>query len=670
MKKIFKNKKNIILLSVLISLLVILTVVLMLIFSKKKVEVIDLSGFKKDEILAWIKQNNLEDEVEIRYEFSNVIAEDELISQSIEKGGKIEKGFLIIISKGINPEETISIPSDFSKMSKQQLDEFFNKNKILNVEYKYEHHETIAKDKIISITPSVKINRSQKITVVISNGKQDPNSKEIVIPDFKSYTKRNIELWAEKNKINLTFEEVASDSIAVGSFVSQKPVKLTKVKQGSRLIIELSAGKKIKIPNLINKNETEINSIAKNGNFKVKFIYEYTNEIEKGISFSQDVSAGSSIKPTSFVEVKISKGKRTKLNFETNQSIENLKKQLQDKNLIVKEIKEFSDTVSFGKIIKTEPNVNSGNYVDPKTSIAIYISKGSSFIDLKDNYSDKTINDIKKDILASLQGLDFKANKTLKYSKKIEEGKIITHDTKYSLINGINYVESLGDFISKNSANKFNNMSEDEIIKIITDANKNGAEVTFEKQLTKNDSGCQWQDRKLLCKFKDLSGVVPNYTTNPCNASLSCTISLNEKINLNITIVEQYSETVAAGSVISQNPVANTEINSTSDVSIIISKGPEPKIRFSENIASLAVSHLSGVDANSDSYEERLKEFEKASEIIRGTFKDLNVDIKKTISTSIAAGKVILGDPENSKENEYSRGATVVIAISIGKTNE
>lgn len=677
MNKFFKNKKNIIYLSIVTVLLIILMMALFLLFKKSSIKVIDLSELKKDEILTWIKQNNLEDKVEVKYEFSNVIAENELISQSIEAGGVIKNDFLIIISKGLNPDEVINIPNNFSTMNKQQLDEFFHKNKMSNIEYKYTYHETIVKDKIISITPSVKVSRKQKITVVISNGKEDPNSKEIVIPDFKSYTKRNIELWAEKNKINLTFEEVASSTIEVGKFVSQNPIKLTKVKQGSRLIIKISAGKQITIPNLLNRNRKDIEAIAKRTGFKVRIDEsEFSDNTEKGLSFDQDVVAGSSIKASTVVNVKISKGKRIKLNFDKNLSVKELKKRLIDKKLRVKEIKEYHNEILIDNLIRTNPDISNNSFVDPNKEIEFYISKGSSLIALNKEY--ELIAKLKEDLKTKLEkeNLTFKANKTLEYNKTIEKEKIIRHDSNYDLINGINYVESLGRYkdSEEGNVNNFNNKNENEINQLINQANQLKANVLFRKTDNLNDAiGCRWleeQDKDILeCNFHSYFIPSAEEILEHCakNSSESCKMKVGS-FDLTIIINENFEKTENTNP--RRNPDAKTKIVENMEVNITKIKNTH-FYRLME-VELYVDGKVEKVDANEDDYSKRLAAFNNTKNKIKEYYDKYfdTINVIPTIDTAIPAGSIMNGHNGNTPNGEYKYDTPINIYVSIGKSQE
>lgn len=670
MTNLWKNKKRRVLAAIALVLLLLLIIILFSLFKRRSVEAIDLSTLKKEEIVSWVEQNKLQEDVEIKYEFSNVIPEDELISQSIAAGNKVQKGFLIIISKGLNPDEEVELPKDYKNYTKVQLDEFFQKSKLQQIEYKYEHHDKIAKDKIISVEPASKIKRSAKIVVKISNGKEDPNSKEITIPDFKSYSKKNIELWAEKNKINLTFEEVEHQTLAAGSFISQSPVKLSKVKQGSRLVIKLSAGKRIVIPNLLNKSEEEIKKIASTNGFKVKFIYEYSNQNEKGISFDQDVAVGQSIKPTSFVDIKISKGKRILLDFDVNQDLAKLKKELQNKGLVVKEVKEFSDTIASGMLIRSTPSVNSKRYVDPSSVIVLTISKGTDKINLATNFINKTVVDVQEFVKDKLADTAFVATKSAgKYSQTIAKDKIIEHDSQYVLAKGFNYVISLGDFVQENSANTFNAKTENDVRTLINEANNLDAKVTFNANYSYNASqSCQWNDRELTCTYPKAKPQLPSYQNNPCGSQDQCTVQINEDTSVQVSVSYEFHDSVAKDAVIRQEPVSGTLMNNQDPVKIIISKGVKKSIityRLTTIVLSITTA---GVDANSDDLAARTAEFENSARIAKNAYPTLNVEVHKMIDTSIPAGKVVEGASGNTPNGDYEEGSTIHVYISIGKS--
>ena len=72
--------------------------------SEKKVEVIDFSSMKENEILIWCKDNNLN--CDFKREYSNTITKDGFVKQSTNAGEKINEGSKVTITYSLGKEPT------------------------------------------------------------------------------------------------------------------------------------------------------------------------------------------------------------------------------------------------------------------------------------------------------------------------------------------------------------------------------------------------------------------------------------------------------------------------------------------------------------------------------------------------------------------------------------
>lgn len=127
------------------------------------------------------------------------------------------------------------------------------------------------------------------------------------------------------------------------------------------------------------------------------------------------------------------------------------------------------------------------------------------------------------------------------------------------------------------------------------------------------------------------------------NMAATSAVKVIEEAQLDAKVVEQFSETVATGSVISTDPVAGTEVRKGSRMTVLVSKGLE---RFT--VPNLI--HTPGADAARVLAEQNLKLVNRPEEY----------------SETVPKGSVISQDPQPN--TKAKRDATVSVTVSKGRT--
>ena len=135
-------------------------------------------------------------------------------------------------------------------------------------------------------------------------------------------------------------------------------------------------------------------------------------------------------------------------------------------------------------------------------------------------------------------------------------------------------------------------------------------------------------------------GVKPVKVVSVVGASKDAAVATLQGLGLNVTVAQEYSDTVAAGVVINQSVAADTEVQKGSDITITVSQGAKPvkvaKVVGSNKDAAIAVLQTSG----------------------------LTVSVTEEYSESVAAGIVIR---QNVAENtEVQKGSNITIVVSKG----
>ncbi|KAA7928737.1 PASTA domain-containing protein, partial [Salmonella enterica subsp. enterica serovar Anatum] len=123
--------------------------------------------------------------------------------------------------------------------------------------------------------------------LIFSKGKE-VYQKDISVPDFKGKTQLEIENWAKKNEIELEIKKVSSESIPLGQVVEQSIKEKEKIAKKTKLTVNISAGKGVKVPKFANL--TKENAMTQ-GKLQVTVEEEFNLDVPYGELLSQSVEA-------------------------------------------------------------------------------------------------------------------------------------------------------------------------------------------------------------------------------------------------------------------------------------------------------------------------------------------------------------------------------------------
>ncbi|GEM_PF-5981886 len=362
MKYLFKNKINIVLISILFIALGALSYMLFF-YEEPEIHAIDFSYLNEDEVKEWFLDTKVDD-YSIVYEYSDDIEEGYVISQS-KKSGEVINGIEVVISKGKKISEEIELPTIDGKLTRNDLEAFFSEHKFTDVTYEYTASEE-EKDIVIKMNVSGKVHIDDLIMVTLSAGKSNDNIK-VTVPDFSDYTIGSIQAWAKSNAINLTIDYNVSDSVEKGKVMSQSVLSGKEISAGSSLKIVISDGKGITVPDFTKMSKTEIEKWAKDNSVEsLSFVEEYSNTVEKGSVISSKPKQGVVISSDYPVKVTVSKGAKieVKTGYE-GKSVSELEKYLKSLNETYKAAdsnqRYYSDTYAKDTVYAYETGVKEDN---------------------------------------------------------------------------------------------------------------------------------------------------------------------------------------------------------------------------------------------------------------------------------------------------------------------
>lgn len=206
-------------------------------------------------------------------------------------------------------------------------------------------------------------------------------SEEITVPNLEGVNKDKAK--EELERLGLGFEivkEVYSDEYDKDVIVSQRTDAGTKVKKGYTIgVIVSKGGKLVEVPNLINRDITEIDSILREAGLEEGVVeYKSSDTVPANKIISQDPDPFSEVKSGTKVNVVVSEGPEVKL-VSVPKIIGLTEKEAKNAliahELVPGEIKRVpNNEYEEGRVFWQE--IEAGNQIETNTSIDFYVSAG------------------------------------------------------------------------------------------------------------------------------------------------------------------------------------------------------------------------------------------------------------------------------------------------------
>lgn len=206
MKELFKNRVNIILVSLLLVSLVLMGILgYSVLKPDTNVYAINFNGYTDEEIKAWCEENEISDKCKLTYEYNNNIPANTMIYQSILEGSPIGQNITFTISKGkeLNSVEPLKLTNE---LTKDDVVKWANSNNLKYVEYIDKYNNEISKGIVISIEPNENLNTETKIVVTISLGEQGSrNTISVSTGEYIGLTVDEFEAKAKQLGLNAKY---------------------------------------------------------------------------------------------------------------------------------------------------------------------------------------------------------------------------------------------------------------------------------------------------------------------------------------------------------------------------------------------------------------------------------------------------------------------------------
>lgn len=544
----------------------------------KSITLINFVGKTKAEIIQWRDEVKLEEKrLNFISEYDEAVEKDIVLKQNFEEKHILQSSetLEITLSNGPDPDKEFEVPA-FKNMTMQEIQKWFDERKFSNVSFSFEDNKDIKKDIFVKMTPTEKnLKRSDKINIVISSNGDDPEV-EITIPDFSSYSRKNIEAWAKENRITLSFLTSPSNKVESGKVISQSIKAGNKIKKNTKLTVTLSSGKEIAIENFIGKKKEEVDAWAKKNAISIKFEFLYSQK-NQGTVLEQSLTKGT-IQNGKTIIFKVSAGMVKIPDFKGYQQskVEDLIRGINNENggsaKIALHMTQQESDQQYGTVISQ----NIVGEVAPGTTVNITVSAGKQVV-IK-NFAGKS----QAEFLKYLKEIKMQAGTaTSIYSDKAKDTIITNKEGKFPTGTAIDYTISLGEYIPRADLYATGASYQALVAEINNSARYQSGwsckkvDVKSSEQAVGNIVKCTVNGKTISCEVS--SGVpiqtvkVPNVigkTEDVAKAELI-------KIGLTVTVINDYDAT-PAGTIIAQNIQANTSVNPGQAIIITRSNGPKP----------------------------------------------------------------------------------------------
>ena len=375
----------------------------------------NLTGRSLADVMKWSTSNNID--VNYEYEYSDIVEEYTIISQSLEEGSSLKdvKSVTVSISEGPSPYKEIVVPNMLDWDTERVL-EFIKKNYLTNVVVEF-----VASDKnentVIEQSISGNLMRNEEIKLVFSYG-EERHYDSVKLHDLSKFNKFEAEFYLKQYGIRYSLDEDFSNKVRRGYVLKQSIDPGTEISINSEeektLLVTISKGKKIKVPDLAKMNINEITEWIIKNKLKVGFEEKYDDTIEKGKIISVSHKKGDIVEEGNFINIVISKGELLMPKFRTLSEF----REWSDKyGIAYEEQHEFSDKVEAGEVISY--SYDKGKPIKNGDAIVVVISDGSKCVvpNLKGLTKDEAIKKLDK--------VDLNYNFVTKYSDSVDKGKVM-----------------------------------------------------------------------------------------------------------------------------------------------------------------------------------------------------------------------------------------------------
>ena len=337
------------------------------IFSNK-VKVPDFTNKNITDIIKWSEKNGVG--IDQVYEYSEIIKENKVITQ--DNYDYIDKDNIVTISvsDGVDPSKEIIIP-DMTSWSVERVVKYIKENYLSNIVVDFNESDR-KENTLISQSKIGTVKRDDEILLAFSLGEK-VGDHEIKLRDLKNMDKIDAIVYLKQNQLDYELKEDFSNKIKKGKVSRQDITPGSSVKKDDKVVITISKGKEIIVPNLKDMNIKEISNWAIKNKLRLEFVYKHDESIKKNKVISSNFNYKDKVKEKETLKIVLSSGKLKMPKFK---NLDEFYAWAKKYNIKYKEEHEFSDTVKQGEVISY--SYKKGETIKNDDTIIIKISDGKN----------------------------------------------------------------------------------------------------------------------------------------------------------------------------------------------------------------------------------------------------------------------------------------------------
>ena len=330
----------------------------------------DFTGKSLTEVVSWAAKNNVT--LVQDYEYSDMVPAYSIISQNYDSNSKIKdiEELEIAVSEGPNPDKEIIVP-DMDGWDSDRVIRYVEDNYLTNVDVEFIESDK-AKDTVIEQSATGSMKRSDEMRLTFSLGEELDNS-DVQVIDLTGKSEFEAVFYLKQHRISYDIERDFSKKIERGK-VSNQSIEagdMVSVNSENHLVLTISKGKSIKVPNLKKMTMVEITEWVIENKLKLEFTDQYDDSVKENQVIDANYHKGDEVEQGTVIKVVISKGSLVMREFKT---LEEFRSWADKYGISYEEKHEFSKDVSQGEVISY--SYKKGDVIKNGDSIIVTISDG------------------------------------------------------------------------------------------------------------------------------------------------------------------------------------------------------------------------------------------------------------------------------------------------------
>ena len=330
----------------------------------------DFTGKSLTEVVSWAAKNNVT--LVQDYEYSDMVPAYSIISQNYDSNSKIKdiEELEIAVSEGPNPDKEIIVP-DMDGWDSDRVIRYVEDNYLTNVDVEFIESDK-AKDTVIEQSATGSMKRSDEMRLTFSLGEELDNS-DVQVIDLTGKSEFEAVFYLKQHRISYDIERDFSKKIERGKVASQsiEAGDTVPVNSDNHLVLTISKGKSIKVPNLKKMTMVEITEWVIENKLKLEFTDQYDDSVKENQVIDANYHKGDEVEQGTVIKVVISKGSLVMREFKT---LEEFRSWADKYGISYEEKHEFSKDVPQGEVISY--SYKKGDVIKNGDSIIVTISDG------------------------------------------------------------------------------------------------------------------------------------------------------------------------------------------------------------------------------------------------------------------------------------------------------